>query len=173
MSLRTRFERWRNPPADIVIISPLSPAECHRTLTGKAKARWYGDDLLKLLGLHGSMSTKHLSVRLPSHSISGDIEESEPGTLIRLSSSTGFRGARPVTEMTVVLTALAIPFVVHRLLQGDDVFGFLVFPALLLTLMWRNELKRRWPEYPANVHELAAMLAGHLDGNVIVTAREG
>ena len=170
-----RNRNWRPTPANIEITSPLSPAECHRRLTGRDTRRWVGAAFTNHLRLRGTVTAQNMSVRLRSASISGDIEADAQGTRIRLSVRQGLMDVHPVIEWAAISVLVAVPFVAYESARSGslNVPGFLIFLAVAVGCAWYKELRFPWPAYPDTPDELARMLAGHLRGSVTESACEG
>ncbi len=166
MDIQKRLRNWRQPPPDIEILSPMSPAECHYALTGKRPARWSGDTFLSALQLNGTMSAGHISVRLPGSSVAGDIVQHDHGSRIQLWGRHESRRATLRGDI-LMIAAIALPFVVYSLLTGSTpIIAFLLALALVFGRLWYRQLRLTWPTYPADADELAEMLAAHTRGSV-------
>lgn len=167
MMFRLPIRTLRPPPPEVVIISPLSPAECHRALTGKDKPRWLGDKFLKLLQLNGTLSTNHLSVRLPSSNVTGSIAASGLGTRIELWASGATRYSTIKGDAAVTFVVWTPLVALSWWLEGaPDLPVVITVAAMILGPRWYRELRLSWPDYPATPSELADMLAAHLQGEV-------
>ncbi len=169
---RRLLPRPSNQPG-IQIISPLTVGECHRVLTGKDNSGWFGNEFLKLLQLHGRMSTKDISVRLRAGCVSGRVEQHLAGARITVIANEKEGTDRPIIGETALATLVAIPFVFYSFRAGQGFPAYLIFPAMYLARRRYTESRISWPEYPGNVDELAEMLAQHLQGGVHQANLEG
>ena len=163
--------RPSRPPPDFEITSPLPVSECLRLLTGKEQAGWQGNEFIGALRLEGRVREDHISVRLPSGYVTGDIETDSSVTYLRLRAREGITDRRPAIGDTILILAASAPFITYDLSQGTEMPGFLIISVSIIAIRWYYESRRRWPEYPQNAEELARMLANMLGGSNRTTAR--